>query len=129
MISGQRVGGTWKTTSCFRGRLPRNRPHPSVCRVFRDLDLVQRGCEDRETGSEPPRTAISRACEVPVPLSSQPQRLGLPADWEDPAVGHFLRDLSRYVERMDMQHWMIVLVVAIVLGVCCLRGFGSRSQY
>jgi len=41
----------------------------------------------------------------------------------------FLNELVRYVERMDVQQWFFLLVVVVLLGSLCLRGFGSRSQY
>ncbi len=41
----------------------------------------------------------------------------------------FLNELVRYVERMDVQQWVFLLVVVVLLGAFCLRGFGSRSQY
>ena len=39
------------------------------------------------------------------------------------------RDVMRTVESMSVQHWILVLVAAIIVGFCCLRGFGSRSKY
>jgi hypothetical protein len=41
----------------------------------------------------------------------------------------WLRELFRYAGRLDPQQWMFLLAVVIVIGVICLRGFGSRSQY
>ena len=35
----------------------------------------------------------------------------------------------RWVNNIDSQDWLIVLVVAVVLGFFMLRGFGSRSNY
>jgi hypothetical protein len=35
----------------------------------------------------------------------------------------------RWVNSIDSQDWLIVLVVAVVLGFFMLRGFGSRSNY
>ena len=46
-----------------------------------------------------------------------------------PAVGHLWRNVMRMVNYMDAQDWLLVLVGVIVVGVFCLRGFGSRSQY
>ena len=40
-----------------------------------------------------------------------------------------LSDLMRYVERMDTHEWFVLLVAVLVVGLMCLRGFGSRSQY
>ena len=35
----------------------------------------------------------------------------------------------RYVEGLDRQEWLVVLVISVLLGALCLRGFGSRSSY
>jgi hypothetical protein len=37
--------------------------------------------------------------------------------------------LMNYANRLSPQEWVIVLVITLVLGVLCLRGFGSRSNY
>ena len=39
------------------------------------------------------------------------------------------RDLMRIIQRMDPEEFFTLLVLAIVLGFLCLRGFGSRSSY
>jgi hypothetical protein len=38
-------------------------------------------------------------------------------------------ELMNYANRLSPQEWVMVLVVTLVLGVLCLRGFGSRSNY
>jgi hypothetical protein len=35
----------------------------------------------------------------------------------------------RVVNSMGPEEWALALVALIVVGVFCLRGFGSRSQY
>jgi hypothetical protein len=30
---------------------------------------------------------------------------------------------------MHREHWIGVFVVAVIIGVFCLRGFGSRTKY
>jgi hypothetical protein len=49
------------------------------------------------------------------------------------ALDHVYRQFAHYVtrvlDRMGPQEWLLVLAVAIVIGVVCMRGFGSRSQY
>jgi hypothetical protein len=40
-----------------------------------------------------------------------------------------LRQAMRMVERMGTDEWIIVGVVAMVIGFICMRGFGSRSGY
>lgn len=34
-----------------------------------------------------------------------------------------------YLDRMGLQHWLLVLAAMIVVAFLCMRGFGSRSQY
>ena len=41
----------------------------------------------------------------------------------------YWRELVHYVDGMGTQEWMLALVVVIVLGFFCMRGFGSRSNY
>lgn len=41
----------------------------------------------------------------------------------------WIEDLFRYASRLDPQQWLFVLAVVIIIGLICLRGFGSRSQY
>ena len=38
-------------------------------------------------------------------------------------------DALRYLERLDTQGWVLLLLGVIVVGFFCLRGFGSRSNY
>jgi hypothetical protein len=38
-------------------------------------------------------------------------------------------DLARWVEGLTPQRWLLVLAVVIVVGLVCLRGYGSRSGY
>jgi hypothetical protein len=33
------------------------------------------------------------------------------------------------VNRMDMQQWTMVAVLVVVIGVICMRGYGSRKYY
>jgi hypothetical protein len=39
------------------------------------------------------------------------------------------RSVSNFVVRMDMQEWAIVGACLVVVGVMCMRGYGSRSNY
>ena len=38
-------------------------------------------------------------------------------------------DLMRWVEGLTPQHWLVLLAIVIVVGLLCLRGFGSRSEF
>jgi hypothetical protein len=38
-------------------------------------------------------------------------------------------EVMRYADLLAPQQWLLVLGVVIVVGVLCLRGFGSRSNY
>jgi hypothetical protein len=42
---------------------------------------------------------------------------------------HVFRDLMRFVDQMSMQEWLLVLAGVIVIGLVCMRGFGSRKDY
>lgn len=39
------------------------------------------------------------------------------------------RTASRWMNGLDKQEWLMVLVGVVVIGFFCLRGFGSRSGY
>ena len=41
----------------------------------------------------------------------------------------YYNDVMRLADLLSPQQWMLVLGVVIVVGVFCLRGFGSRSNY
>jgi hypothetical protein len=41
----------------------------------------------------------------------------------------WIREIFHYAGRLDPQQWLLVLIVVIIIGLVCLRGFGSRSQY
>lgn len=40
---------------------------------------------------------------------------------------HLWNDLMRVIDRMTIQQWLVVLIVAMILGILCMRGYGSRS--
>ncbi|MGD0900678.1 MAG: hypothetical protein ABR915_22835 [Thermoguttaceae bacterium] len=42
---------------------------------------------------------------------------------------HLSADLMRWVDRSSPQQWLMLLAVVIIVGLVCLRGFGSRSGY
>jgi hypothetical protein len=44
-------------------------------------------------------------------------------------INYFIREILHLANRLDPQQWLLVLVVLIIIGLVCLRGFGSRSQY
>ncbi len=39
------------------------------------------------------------------------------------------RRVMHYAGRMGPQEWLLVLVAVIVVGLICMRGYGSRSNY
>ena len=39
------------------------------------------------------------------------------------------KDLLRLIDKMGPQEWLLVLAGVIILGLFCMRGFGSRSDY
>jgi hypothetical protein len=44
-------------------------------------------------------------------------------------VYNWIREVMHYADRLNPQQWLLVLAVVIIIGLICLRGFGSRSQY
>lgn len=44
-------------------------------------------------------------------------------------MGYLWRDAMRVIDSVDAQEWLLVLLGVIVVGLFCLRGFGSRSRY
>lgn len=41
----------------------------------------------------------------------------------------YYHHILRFVEQMDTQEWAMAVVVVIIVGIVCMRGFGSRSNY
>jgi hypothetical protein len=41
----------------------------------------------------------------------------------------FYREFLKIFDRLDTQQWLVVLVIAVVVGMICLRGMGSRSSF
>ena len=39
------------------------------------------------------------------------------------------RTAFKWINTLDKQDWLMVLVAVVVIGFFCLRGFGSRSGY
>lgn len=37
--------------------------------------------------------------------------------------------MTRKITHFDLQDFLILVVVCVVVGVICLRGYGSRSNY
>ena len=35
----------------------------------------------------------------------------------------------RYIQHMGMWEWFAVLILVLIAGMLCLRGFGSRTDY
>ncbi len=44
-------------------------------------------------------------------------------------VNRLLDKLLHYTNHMSPGEWFLVLAVVVVLGLVCLRGFGSRTSY
>ncbi len=44
-------------------------------------------------------------------------------------MGYFLREAMRMVDRLGAQEWFLILGAMIVVGLICMRGFGSRLNY
>ena len=41
----------------------------------------------------------------------------------------YANDLLIYINRLEPQHWMVILAGVIVVGLVCMKGMGSRSSY
>jgi hypothetical protein len=41
----------------------------------------------------------------------------------------FYQSLFTRIERLDFQQFALLVIVIVVFGFYCLRGFGSRSNY
>ena len=41
----------------------------------------------------------------------------------------FYRDVMGWFDQLDTQEWFMVLLLAMIAGFFCMRGFGSRSNY
>jgi hypothetical protein len=48
---------------------------------------------------------------------------------ENRPMWHLYRDLTRYFHHMGPEEYLMLLALVVVLGLLCLRGFGSRSKY
>ena len=44
-------------------------------------------------------------------------------------MDRYWQDFLLLIDRMGTQEWMLVLGGVIILGLFCMRGFGSRSGY
>lgn len=44
-------------------------------------------------------------------------------------IDRFFQGASRCLDHMTPTQWFVALVVVLVVGGFCLRGFGSRSNY
>lgn len=44
-------------------------------------------------------------------------------------MGRIYHEIMQHFDRMDSQHYLYVLVGVVLVGLFCLRGFGSRSNY
>jgi len=44
-------------------------------------------------------------------------------------VWHYLDLLTRHASGLERQHWVLLSVVVLGVGLVCMRGFGSRAYY
>ncbi len=44
-------------------------------------------------------------------------------------MSRFWNGMMRAIDGLNSQEWGLILAAMIVVGLICLRGFGSRSQY
>jgi len=89
-----------------------------------------------DVGCSKPRHPIGPFCALP---SRQPRIRDLHLnncgeapdrpDTRSAPVDQFCREVMRFIEGMDAQDWLLALLAVVVVGVFCMRGFGSRSDY
>jgi hypothetical protein len=48
---------------------------------------------------------------------------------EERAMQRYLDYSMRYLNHLGTWEWFVVLVAVLVLGLFCMRGFGSRTDY
>ena len=44
-------------------------------------------------------------------------------------ISTFLNQINRFVCSLNPSEWAVVGVICVVLGVLCMRGYGSRDTY
>ena len=44
-------------------------------------------------------------------------------------MSQYYREVMRFINHMDTQDWAAALVAVVIVGLICMRGFGSRSDY
>lgn len=76
-----------------------------------------RGIRRRDDGRAP------AVCDLQF-FRLQALRIGL---WE--RAMQVVHIVLRYLEDLTLREWLWVLIGVVVVGVICLRGFGSRSSY
>lgn len=72
--------------------------------------------------------ALSQAADCDLNSSSgRILRCGSQSMWY--RLGQVSDGIERAINNMDSQQWIVISVIAILLGAVFLRGFGSRSNY
>jgi hypothetical protein len=44
-------------------------------------------------------------------------------------ISHYIHSMMLYFDRLNSHQWMWVLFGIVLLGLYCMRGFGSRAKY
>lgn len=44
-------------------------------------------------------------------------------------LSYYLHKVTAMASHLDRQHWILISVGVLLLGVVCMKGFGSRTQY
>ena len=42
---------------------------------------------------------------------------------------HYVDVITHSAAQLDRQHWVVISVIVLVVGMICMRGFGSRNNY
>jgi hypothetical protein len=105
--------------------MPSNRDDPAEVASFNDRRIPKPHISQHELGffretADPAISVESTVC----PISRLLEGVSM-ADW----VWHYIDLVTRQASHLDRQHWVLLSVVVLGLGMLCMRGFGSRTSY
>ena len=44
-------------------------------------------------------------------------------------MNQYFHKVMRFLEHIDPQEWLLVICGVVIVGLVCMRGFGSRRYY
>lgn len=87
--------------------------------TFRKLDLIEFSGHNAPSATALPLPTPCRSAKFPTTITPL---------WVDQMQSLF-RQILRVIDRLGPTEWVVVLGVVIVIGLVCMKGFGSRSSY